>query len=160
MRLDIYSDGSVVVTVPPRKHKMSIDRYINRKKKWLMGRLNLMQGIDTKAIHSVSKKRYKEYKAEALSLARERVDHFNRNYNFSVKRISIRNQKTRWGSCSEDGVINLNYKIIFLPQRQRDYIIVHELCHLGELNHSYRFWNLVSESIPDYIEIKKSLKYI
>jgi len=87
-----------------------------------------------------------------------RLGHFNQFYGFEYKRISIRNQKTRWGSCSKKGNLNFNYKLLFLSQEQADYIIVHELCHLKEMNHSKRFWNLVLESILDYKNVRKSLK--
>ena len=88
----------------------------------------------------------------------ERVEYFNKIYNFSFNKILIKNQKTRWGSCSNKGNLNFNYKILFLPEALRDYIIVHELCHLKEFNHSKNFWKLISRAIPDYSEIKNELR--
>ena len=87
----------------------------------------------------------------------ERVDHFNTTYKFKFNRINIKNQKTRWGSCSNKGNLNFNYKIVLLPERLADYIIVHELCHLKELNHSKKFWNLVAKAMPDYPQIRDEL---
>lgn len=105
-----------------------------------------------------SKKDFIKHKEQALLLARNRVAYFNNSYNFGLNKINIRNQKTRWGSCSKKGNINFNYKIAFLPARLADYIIVHELCHLGEFNHSSSFWNLVAQTAPDYLEIRRELK--
>ena len=94
----------------------------------------------------------------ARSFVVERINYFNQGYGFVVKRISIRNQRSRWGSCSKKGNLNFNYRIVLLPPPVADYIIVHELCHLGEFNHSKRFWNLVARTIPDYLAIRKKLR--
>ena len=103
------------------------------------------------------RKQFLEYKEEARELARRRIEYFNQMYGFKFNTISIRNQKTRWGSCSRKGNLNFNYKIALLPARLSDYIIVHELCHLGEFNHSSKFWNLVAQTIPDYSARRKEL---
>ena len=87
-----------------------------------------------------------------------RISYFNKFYNFKINRIAIKNTKTRWGSCSSKGNLNFNYKIIYLKPELADYLIVHELCHLGELNHSRRFWVLVSKTIPDYAKINEDLR--
>jgi len=102
--------------------------------------------------------RYLEHKETARKLVSERIAHFNRVYDFKVGRISIKNTKTRWGSCSRKGNLNFNYKIALLPAKHRDYIVVHELCHLGQLNHSKKFWALVEKTIPDYAIIHRELK--
>lgn len=105
-----------------------------------------------------SKEEYKKYKKQAKELAAWKLKMFNEAYGFSYKKISIRNQKTRWGSCSQKGTLSYNYKIVLLPEKHADYIIVHELCHLKEFNHSRRFWELVSKTVPDYKAIRKELK--
>ena len=104
------------------------------------------------------KKDFLMHQEHARGLAEERLAHFNTYYGFVYYTISIRNQKTRWGSCSRKGNLNFNYKIAVLPQRQSDYIIVHELCHLKELNHSKKFWDLVAATVPDYRAIRAELK--
>ncbi len=103
---------------------------------------------------------YSKYKNKALEISKNRIAHFNNLYKFKVNRITIKNQKTRWGSCSKKGNLNFNYKIAILPQYLSDYIIVHELCHLGEFNHSKNFWSLVAKTIPNYKKIKKQFKTI
>ena len=87
-----------------------------------------------------------------------RINYFNKLYNFRINKIAIKNTSTRWGSCSSKRNLNFNYKIIYLRPQLADYLIVHELCHLGELNHSKKFWLLVKKTIPDYVRINKELK--
>jgi len=97
---------------------------------------------------------------EILEIIDNRIDHFNRHYRFDFYGIRIKKMKTRWGSCSSKKNLNFNAKIVTLPDRLIDYIVVHELCHLQELNHSPRFWALVAQSLPDYEELKKELRKI
>ena len=87
-----------------------------------------------------------------------RINYFNQFYGFKIKRIAIKNASTRWGSCSSLGNLNFNYKIMYLKPELADYLIVHELCHLGEFNHSKKFKELVSKTIPDYVRVNKELK--
>jgi predicted metal-dependent hydrolase len=87
-----------------------------------------------------------------------RLSYFNKIYNFKINRVAIKNTFTRWGSCSSKGNLNFNYKVVYLRPELADYLIVHELCHLGELNHSKRFWLLVSKTIPDFVEINRELR--
>ena len=101
-----------------------------------------------------------QYKNQALATAQNKIAHFNAFYKFKVNRVTIKNQKTRWGSCSKKGNLNFNYKIALLPPHLSDYVIVHELCHLEQLNHSPAFWNLVAKTIPQYKKIKKEFKKI
>ncbi len=107
-----------------------------------------------------SKKRkaeYLKYKDRAKIFVINKIAELNKNYGYEINRITIRNQKTRWGSCSKKGNVNFNYKIVLLPEKLAEYIIVHEICHLGEFNHSANFWNLVAQTVPDYKEKRKEL---
>lgn len=101
---------------------------------------------------------YKKYKEDARGLVHEKIRELNAHYGFRVGRVAIRNTKSRWGSCSKQGNLNFNYKILFLPSHIADYIIVHELCHLKEFNHSANFWNLVAELAPNHKAIRAELK--
>ena len=111
-----------------------------------------------KQIRGHSHRDYLKYKERAISLIQERVSYFNKIYDFKYNKINIKSQKTRWGSCSKKGNLNFNYKIALLPQYLADYIIVHELCHLVEFNHSRKFWNSVQKLVPNYPEIRRELK--
>jgi predicted metal-dependent hydrolase len=95
-------------------------------------------------------KHYLENRETARKLVLAKLDYFNQFYGFKWQRVAIRNQRRCWGSCSALKNLNFNYKIQFLPPQLQDYIIVHELCHLQELNHGQSFWTLVERVIPDY----------
>lgn len=96
----------------------------------------------------------------AKSYLPERTEKLARKYNLIFKRVRIRNQKTRWGSCSASGNISLNYRLMKYRKEVIDYVIIHELCHLKEMNHSNKFWLLVEKIIPDYKLLKKNLKSV
>lgn len=104
--------------------------------------------------HSQHAKHYTEHKETARTLVHARLAHWNQFYGHTYNRVAIRNQRSRWGSCSSKQNLNFNYKLIFLPIELVDYVIVHELCHLKHFNHSDAFWSAVAETITDY-EIKK-----
>jgi hypothetical protein len=106
------------------------------------------------------KKRSKLYlanKEKARALVTERLRYFNQFYDFSWKRVSIKDTKRRWGSCSKKGNLNFCYKVALLPPEVADYIVVHELCHLGQFNHSRDFWGLVAKTIPEYKQLRLRL---
>lgn len=105
-----------------------------------------------------SHREYLLHKSKAHQLVKKKIEELNGRYNFSCQKFVIRNQKSRWGSCSSRGVLNFNYKLVFLPEHLTDYLIVHELCHLKEMNHSRRFWNEVARAIPDYPRRRRELK--
>ena len=119
--------------------------------------MSKLESLDS-SIYIGNKEDYLKYKKEVYSLILKRLDYFNRIYNYKYNKIRIKNQKTRWGSCSSKKNLNFNYKILFLKDYMQDYIIVHELCHLKEMNHSKRFWNLVNKTIPNYLNIRKELR--
>jgi len=158
MRLAVYCDGSIVVTTPFDLKEPVAERFIREKSEWLFSKIAFFKQFKGHAIARYSQKDYLKYKNDAYEIAVERVNHFNNLCKFNFNRINIKNQKTRWGSCSRKGNLNFNYKIALLPQPLSDYIIVHELCHLREFNHSKRFWKLVAKVIPEYAEIRSELK--
>ena len=94
----------------------------------------------------------------ALQRIRERIYAFAPKICTDFKRVTIRDQKTRWGSCSSKHNLNFNWKLIQAPPEALDYVVIHELCHLIEFNHSRRFWKLVEEQMPEYEAWKKWLK--
>ena len=96
--------------------------------------------------------------ALALRRIRERLEYYVPRVGRAPGRVAIRDQKSRWGSCSQKGNVNFNWKLIMAPPQALDYVVVHELCHLYEFNHSPRFWQLVARQMPDYEVWKKWLK--
>lgn len=117
----------------------------------------------TRSRHSwtaAEKQHYADHKEAARALCHERLAYWNTLYNLSYNRVSIRNTRSRWGSCSSKRNLNFNYRILFLPPELQDYLIVHELCHLQEMNHAAGFWSLVAQQIPDYKARVRALKTI
>jgi len=98
------------------------------------------------------------YVKKAEEVIHDRLQFFNEHYKLKYKRVTFRNQKTRWGSCSSDKNLNFNWRLIMAPIEIIDYVVVHELCHLKNMNHSAAFWRLVAEAVPDYKERRKWLK--
>jgi len=160
MRLSVSSAGSFVVSAPRWYPLYLINKFLEEKSEWIWEKL---KNIDFESIATKDKNdkiNYKTQKGLAGKIIQERLEFFNQYYNFIYKRVSIKNQKTCWGSCSQKSNLNFNYKVINLEGRLRDYIIVHELCHLKELNHGQNFWRLVSETFPDYKQIRKQINPI
>ncbi len=98
------------------------------------------------------------YRGQASRLLRQRVDKLAARLGVSYNRFFIRGQKTRWGSCSQKGNLSFNWKLTMAPEPVIDYVIIHELAHLREMNHSKGFWQLVAQNCPAWRERKKWLK--
>ncbi|MBI5670562.1 MAG: M48 family metallopeptidase [Chloroflexi bacterium] len=90
------------------------------------------------------------YRAQAKAYLLPRTAELARQHGFRYGKITIKGQSTRWGSCSSQRNLNFNWRLMFAPPAAMDYVIIHELCHLQELNHSRRFWSLVARLCPDY----------
>jgi predicted metal-dependent hydrolase len=158
LRIRIQPGGEVVVTVPKNVNSSVIEKFLQDKNDWIQKKVKLMEQYPKTTKVTLSRKEVAALKIKALSFAQERLAYFNEKYGYKWNTVTIRKQKTRWGSCSRKGNLNFNYKIALLPKRLADYIVVHELCHLGEFNHSDKFWTLVARTIPDYKERRKELK--
>jgi predicted metal-dependent hydrolase len=163
LRLTVHPRDGLLVTVPRRMSLKLAENFIKQKSSWIISKLDYIKNHPLAKFTPEKKEQeridYIHHKELARILVKKRLEYFNQFYNFKFGRISIRNQKTRWGSCSRAGNLNFNYKISRLPQNLADYVVVHELCHLRELNHSPRFWSLVAQTIPDYLKIRKELRY-
>ena len=103
---------------------------------------------------------WKIHKKQAHELVENLIKSVEHPYDFCFNRICIRNQRTRWGSCSSKRNLNFNYRVIHLPYELAKYIVVHELCHLKHMNHSKEFWNLVATIIPAHKEFRKKLRKV
>jgi predicted metal-dependent hydrolase len=157
MRLAIYCDGTFVVTKPYNLSEDRLLHFIKQKTNWILSKLETFSS--KKRIFIVNNKNhYIDNKEKAKFFVVEELKQINKHYKFKYNKINIRNQKTRWGSCSKKGNLNFNYRILFLPKDVAKYIIAHELCHLKQFNHSRKFWQLVEQTIPNYIELRKKLK--
>ncbi|NQU83338.1 MAG: M48 family metallopeptidase [Parcubacteria group bacterium] len=162
LRISISKKNGVVVTVPWFCSKRTAEQFLNKKSSWVSKHLNKITNAKKikPAFHIPrrDKRTYQKHKEEVREFIKNTLEKYNKFYKYSYNRIFIKNQKTRWGSCSEDRNLNFNYRIRYLPLRIAEYIVVHELCHLHELNHSKRFWVLVEKTFEDYREIEKQLR--
>ena len=150
--IEVTREGRVLVRAPwfaPKKHLM---QFVSDKSAWIEKTL--------KKIKSIPHAEYDEQrlKADARKIVSERVEYFAGIIGVEYGRITIRRQKTRWGSCSAKGNLNFNCMLATLPPELVDYVVVHELCHLKQMNHSPAFWNEVSKILPDYKQLRKQLK--
>lgn len=100
----------------------------------------------------------KRYRDAAKEYIPKRVEYYHEFTGGTYHKITIRDQKTRWGSCSSNGTLSFNYRLMLAPPRVLDYVVVHELCHLTHMNHSTDFWNMVASILPDYKEYRKWLR--
>lgn len=158
MRLAIYTSGALVVTAPKWYPAYAINKFLAEKAEWIYNKLKHIDFAELELKQKTEKINYQNQKEAARKIIQERLKFFNQYYNFAYSRISIKNQRSCWGSASRQGNLNFSYKVANLPEALRDYIIVHELCHLKELNHSERFWKLVAEFFPNYKFLRKNLK--
>lgn len=115
---------------------------------------------DTCYLISMSRLQYLQYKEVTRRLVHSRLAFFNEHYHLAWRRVAIRNQASRWGSCSSRKNLNFNYRLCFLPLDLVDYVVVHELCHLVEMNHQPAFWRLVAQTIPDWRQRRRALKQV
>lgn len=170
VRITLYPDGRIVLTKPKRVSQARIARFVEGKREWIAA-------TQAKIVRRVARARklgpaidipklrrgttaHREAIEAARTLVHARLPELNAAYGFRYGRISIRDQKTRWGSCSAKGNLNFNYKIAFLPPDLADYLLVHELCHLRKMNHAPQFWALVEKRIPEYRTLRARLKAV
>ena len=150
--IQITQEG-VVVRAPKRMSDAEIDRFVQSKRAWIETHLAKVPTAQPKfsgeEIHRLAE--------EALKRIPERVRHFAPLVGVTYGGITIRNQHTRWGSCSSKGNLNFNCLLMLTPDYVIDYVVVHELCHRLEMNHSARFWSQVERVLPDY---RQSLQWL
>ncbi|MCX6797873.1 MAG: SprT family zinc-dependent metalloprotease [Candidatus Falkowbacteria bacterium] len=158
LRLALHNNGEVILTRPRYVSEKYATAFLLSKGAWLEKQLAKIKNSKNFSLLSETKAEYSVNQAKARAVITERLSYLNAVYNFKYKSISIRNQKTRWGSCSRRGGLSFNYRLIFFSPQVIDYVIAHELCHLKEFNHSKKFWDLVARAIPDYKKIRRELK--
>ena len=158
LRIRIQPGGEVLVAVPKNVSSSVVDKFLRDKQDWIEKKVKLMEQYPKTPKVTLSKKEIAVLKIKALTFAQERLIYFNTKYGYTWNTITVRQQKTRWGSCSRKGNLNFNYKIALLPEHLADYIVVHELCHLEEFNHSPKFWTLVARTILNYKERRRELR--
>lgn len=160
--LGIYEDFTVYVKAPLHYSDKQIIDFVNSKSRWLENHIEkLRQKKEIEAREPIQRLTHEDIKnlaAKASIYIPERVRFFSPKLGVNYGRITIRNQTSRWGSCSEKGNLNFNCLLMLMPPEMIDYTVVHELCHLKELNHSKSFYSLLESILPDYKEREKWYK--
>ena len=154
------SDGQLFVRAPWGTPKSEMERLIREKADWIERHLAESQARKREA-DSAGHLTYEELQAlgeEAVKVIPERVKHYAPLVGVRPRGITIRNQKTRWGSCSAKVNLNFNCLLMLAPREVLDSVVVHELCHLKEMNHSERFYAEVYRVFPDYDRCDRWLK--
>ncbi len=161
LRVQIDADGSVIAIAPLRTSRKVILAFVKSQVAWIKKHRSKMLCAERDPnMISQCPTHYQEHKEQARALIHARVEHFCDSHGFEVNTIRVKRMTTQWGSCSRKKNLNFNYKIVFLPPYLQDYLIVHELCHLREMNHSKAFWAQVEAILPDHREHRKQLRKI
>ena len=151
MALEIRN-GELIVRAPQRASQAEIDRMLQEKSSWI--RKHLQQSREKQAAAAaavpLTREELEKLAAAAMAYIPLRVRHYAALLRVRPRRITIRNQRTRWGSCSEQGNLNFNCLLMLTPPEVIDSVVVHELCHLKEMNHSERFYREVRSVFPEY----------
>ena len=157
VRLSIAWDGTVTVTQPVRASDTTVRTFVESKQAWIEHHVCRIKNRNLLSLPSPSKTDFIKYKREAKLLVLEKLRIYNAYYKTTWGTVTIKNTRTRWGSCSKTHNLNFSYRIVFLPEHLQNYLVVHELCHTKIFDHSRAFWSLVGEQIPkkDIREFKK-----
>lgn len=152
----IRPNGAVEVRCPKRCSKREAEQFVASKEDWIRKHLEVIAARPQCA--SLSGEELRSLAEDAATVLPDRVAHFAQKMGVSYGRITIRSQHTRWGSCSAKGNLNFNCLLMLTPEEVRDYVVIHELCHRKEMNHSAAFWTEVEKFCPDYRVHRKWLK--
>ena len=152
--IQITPAGEILVRCPLRMSSRDIRRFVESKHAWIEAHLSRL----TPSLPPFTEAELRDLAVRAKEAFPERVAFFASKIGVSYGRITIRSQKSRWGSCSSQGNLNFNCLLMLVPPEVRDYVVVHELCHRRELNHSPAFWAEVEKVLPDYRIHKKWLR--
>ena len=158
--VEISDDATVVVRSPKWVPLYEIERFVNANRKWIedhRAKVVKRNEVTTEVI-AITPNELAALADLAEAYIPERVSYYADILGVSYSKITIRKQKTLWASCSAKGNLSFNCLLMKVPENIRDYVIVHELCHRFEMNHSAAFWKHVAEVMPDYRESRKWLR--
>ena len=160
--IEVRADLKVIVRAPKRASNREIMKFVEQKQDWIAKHLAQMQ-IRYEEKQRRKEKRFtdddiRKMKDEAKKVIPCRVKHYADIMGATFGKITIKNQKTRWGSCSSKRNLNFNCLLMLTPDKVRDYVVIHELCHLKQMNHSKMFWAEVEKVMPDYKVYRQWLK--
>jgi predicted metal-dependent hydrolase len=154
----VRSDGTVRVTIPRWGSKREAAAFAEQQRGWINKQLARLQIEGSKPREQLSEEAMQAFRSRAKRELPERLLQMAKQFGLRVARVSVRNQQSRWGSCSPSGHICLNWRLVTMPDWIRDYVIIHELMHLKRLDHSPKFWKLVATACPQYQEARAWLR--
>ena len=160
--IQVNSDLSVTVRAPRSVSEKDIEEILKKKEAWISKHIEKIkeakERFEAEPTEKLTREKVIALAEEALKVISERVEYFAKVIGVTYGKITIRNQKTRWGSCSSKGNLNFNCLLMLAPPEVLDYVVVHELCHRKQMNHSKAFWLEVEKVLPNYKEVRKWLK--
>lgn len=160
--IQVNSDLSVTVRAPRSVSEKDIEEILKKKEAWISKHIEKIketkERFEAEPTEKLTREKVIALADEALKVIPERVEYFAKVIGVTYGKITVRNQKTRWGSCSSKGNLNFNCLLMLAPPEVLDYVVVHELCHRKQMNHSKAFWSEVEKVLPDYKEARKWLK--
>lgn len=157
LAVTITPEGGLLIKAPEKMAEKEIKRFLEQRRYWIYKQTKHMIAASADRIHR-SEEEINKLREQARTVLTEKTDYYKSVLGVDYKRLRIGDQKTRWGSCSSRATISYNWRLILMPEEIMDYVVVHELCHLLEMNHSNNFWCHVSKIIPDYKNRRKWLK--
>ncbi|MFA6537319.1 MAG: M48 family metallopeptidase [Patescibacteria group bacterium] len=153
--LKVSRQKEIVITKPALLSFGVVEDFVEKNKDWLCRQL---QKIESKKEIFIDREEFLKNKDDFFDLITDKVFYFSKILQVQPQKIKIRLGRSRWGSCSRKGILNFNFRLSKLSEEIIDYVVVHELCHLREFNHSKKFWDLVQSVMIDYSERRKKLK--
>lgn len=158
--VELDRNAKITVRAPLRMSEREITGFLREKEAWILkNRRRILNNIEeTEKLPKLTEEELKLLYRKAKVHIPERVRYYAGVMGVTYNRIAIRTQRTRWGSCSSKGNLNFNCLLMLMPQEVIDYIVVHELAHRREMNHSSRFYEIVREVLPDYKARERYLK--
>ena len=154
--IQVTAEGEVVVRAPRLYPKYKIEAFLRQKESWIQARLEALASVPR--LPELSEAEHKALSKAARTWFAERTAYFAPLVGVTCGSVTIRTQKTRWGSCTGKGDLNFNSLLMLAPEEIRDYVVVHELCHRRHMDHSAAFWAEVERILPDYKLRRKWLK--
>lgn len=160
--IQVNSDLSVTVRAPYSASEKDIEEILKKKEAWISRHIEKIkktkERFEAEPTEKLTREKVIALAEEALKVIPERVEYFAKVIGVTYGKITVRNQKTRWGSCSSKGNLNFNCLLMLASPEVLDYVVVHELCHRKQMNHSKAFWLEVEKVLPNYKEVRKWLK--
>ena len=150
-------DGRVILRAPKRLSDKEAEKIIVAHEKWIKSKLDSSKEKKKKE-EALSECQIRELKKNAKKYFKDKIEYYSKIMGLNYSRMTITSAKTRFGSCSSKGSISFSYRLMLYPESAREYVVVHELAHLREMNHSKDFYAIVERYLPDYKERRKKLK--